>query len=167
MTIRSFVVVVVVALLFPGAPGASAQMVGNAACPGEDVFFNPSQGQDIFVPPGYKIEVFASGLNFPAGIAFKGNSNDFEVFVTESGTGLPGRCNGAEFFRDTAKVPDAANPFLPQVRVLDDHGNTLRRLGRAPSVAAREGAAFLHAPTIGIAFENEFQGGTLLVSDSL
>jgi len=55
MTIRSFVVVVVVALLFLGAPGASAQMVGNAACPGEDVFFNPSQGQDIFVPPGYKI----------------------------------------------------------------------------------------------------------------
>ena len=167
MTTRSFVVVVVVALLFLGARRADAQMVGNAACPGEDVFFNPSQGQDIFVPPGYKIEVFASGLNFPAGIAFKGNSNNFEVYVTESGTGLPGRCNGAEFFRDTAGVADSANPFLPQVRVLDDHGTTLRRLGRAPTVAAREGPAFLHAPTIGIAFEHDFQGGKLLVSDSL
>jgi len=162
-----FVVVVVVALLFLGASGASAQLVGNAACPGEDVFFNPSQGQDIFVPPGYKVEVFASGLNFPAGIAFKGSSSNFEVYVTESGTGLPGRCNGAEFFRDTANVADSANPFLPQVRVLDTQGTTLRQLGRAPSVAAREGAAVLHAPTIGIAFENGFGGGKLLASDSL
>jgi glucose/arabinose dehydrogenase len=157
----------IVAALALGVGSAEAQLVGNAACPGEDVFFNPSQGQDIIVPPGYKVEVFASGLNFPAGIAFKGNSHRFEVYVTESGTGLPGRCNGAEFFRDNTTVPDAQNPFLPQVRVLDDNGNTLRRLGRPPSVAEREGAGVLHSPTIGIAFEHGSQGGKLLVTDSL
>src|SRR5262245_2017270 len=165
--IRWLIVVVVAALTLLGLGSAEAQLVGNAACPGEDVFFNPSQGQDIIVPPGYKIEVFAKGLNFPTNIAFRGNSHNFEVFVTETGTGLPGRCNGAEFFKTTTGAADSANPFLPQVRVLDDNGSTLRLLGRPPSVAAREQAAFLHAPTIGVAFENGFQGGKLLVSDSL
>src|SRR5262245_57204496 len=148
---------------------ASAVVLGNAACPGEQVIFDPGQGQDIFVPPGYKVEVFASGLNFPTGIAFKGDSRRFEVFVTETGTGVPGRCNGAEFFRDNATpaVPDSQNPFLPQVRVLDDDGNTLRILGRATSVAARESPSFLHAPTIGLAFERDFHGGRLFVTDSL
>src|SRR5262245_13861489 len=156
----------ILAVMLVGVTSAEAQTAGNAACPGEDVFFNPSHGEDIIVPPGYKVEVVAKGLNFPSGIAFKGNSKDFEVFVTESGTGLPGRCNGAEFFRDNTMVTDANNPFLPQVRVLDDNGNTLRHLGRPPTVADREGAQFLHAPTIGITFENDFKGGKLLVTDS-
>ena len=64
-------------------------------------------------------------------------------------------------------VPDSQNPFLPQVRVLDDDGNTLRVLGRPTSVAARESPSFLHAPTIGLAFERDFQGGRLFVTDSL
>ncbi len=34
-------------------------------------------------------------------------------------------------------------------------------------MAVRENPEFLHAPTIGIAFEREFQGGRLFVSDSL
>src|SRR5262245_21378826 len=148
---------------------ASAVVLGNAACPGEQVIFDPGQGQDIIVPPGYKIEVFAKGLNFPTGIAFKGDGRRFEVFVTEAGTGVPGRCNGAEFFRDNSMpaVPDSQNPFLPQVRVLDDDGNTLRVLGRSPTVAARESPSFLHAPTIGLAFERDFHGGRLFVTDSL
>lgn len=145
------------------APVALAQTAGNPACPGEDVFFNPGHGQDIFVPPGYRVEVFASGLNFPAGIAFKGNKHRFEAYVTESGTGLPGRCNAAVGFPSS----DAANPFLPQVRVLDQNGQTVRVLGRSPTVAGRESPAFLHAPTIGITFEREFEGGRLLVTDSL
>ncbi|MFQ5774220.1 MAG: hypothetical protein ACE5GS_06870, partial [Kiloniellaceae bacterium] len=63
------------------ASSANAQMVGNAACPGEEVFFNPGNGEDIIVPSGYKVEVFASGLNFPTNIAFRGNKRNFEVFV--------------------------------------------------------------------------------------
>ncbi|MFQ5775151.1 MAG: hypothetical protein ACE5GS_11585, partial [Kiloniellaceae bacterium] len=99
---------------------------------------------------------------FPTNIAFRGNKRNFEVFVTEAGTGLPGRCNAAEGFPSA----DADNPFLPQVRVLDDDGNTLRALGRPPTVAQRGDAAFLHAPTIGVAFETYFDGGRLLVTDS-
>ena len=164
---------VAVALAFAGilvsSSLASAVVLGNAACPGEEVIFDPGNGQDIIVPRGYKVEVFASGLNFPTGITFKGNSHRFEVFVTESGTGVPGRCNGAEFFKanTTPSVPDAQNPFLPQVRVLDEDGTALRVLGRATSVAARESPSFLHAPTIGLTFERDFHGGRLFVTDSL
>lgn len=135
----------------------------NARCPGEAVFFNPGHGEDIIVPPGYKVEVFAKGLNFPTDVAFRGNSNRFEVFVTEAGTSLPGFCNAAEGY----PTPDAENPFLPQVRVLDASGHTLRVLGRSPTVAQRESPAFLHAPTIGITFQQEFEGGRMFVTDSL
>jgi hypothetical protein len=152
----------VLALLW--APlAAVAQTAGNAACPGEGVFFNPGHGEDILVPPGYQVEVFASGLNFPAGIAFKGDKHRFEAYVTESGTGLPGRCNAAVGYPSS----DAGNPFLPQITVLDHNGHTVRVLGRAPTVGDRESPAFVHAPTIGIAFEHEFEGGRLFATDSL
>ena len=49
---------------------ASAQLVGNPACPGEDVFYNPGNGEDVIVPDGYKIEVFVKDLNMPTDIAF-------------------------------------------------------------------------------------------------
>ena len=65
----------------------------NPLCPGEDVFFNPGNGEDIVVPPGFRVSVFKSGLNFPTAVAFRGNSRRFEVFVLESGHGLPSRCN--------------------------------------------------------------------------
>jgi glucose/arabinose dehydrogenase len=146
----------------------SAQVVGNAACPGEEAIFSPGSGQDILVPPGYRVEVFASGLDFPTGIAFSGNARRFEVFVTEAGTGVPGRCNGAVFFKANAPtVPDSQNPFLPQVRVFDQDGNRLRVLARATSVEARESPSFLHAPTIGLALERDFHGGRLFVTDSM
>src|SRR5689334_21343564 len=72
---------------------ALAQTRGNAACPGEDVFFDPGHGEDIAIPRGYKVSVFAKGLNFPTGIAFRGSKGNFQVLVIESGTGLPSRCN--------------------------------------------------------------------------
>src|SRR5262245_54397498 len=168
--VRAFVIVAIVAIAVGVVPATVAgQNVGNPACPGEEVFFDPGNGQDIFVPSGYKVELFASGLNFPTGIAFKGDSGQFEVYVTESGTGVPGQCNGAEFFKANAPstIPDSDNPFLPQVRVLDNSGNTLRILGRPTSVAVRESPSFVHAPTIGLAFEGGFQGGRLFVTDSL
>jgi glucose/arabinose dehydrogenase len=160
---RTSFVPLLVAFLVVTMPGAVLAAGTNAACPGEAVFFDPGNGEDIIVPPGYKVEVFARGLNFPTNIAFRGNAHHFEVFVTEAGTSLPGRCNAAQGYPSA----DADNPFLPQVRVLDQAGNTLRVLGRSPTVAQRESPAFLHAPTIGIAFEREFQGGRLFVTDSL
>ena len=155
---------VAVALALAGTAAASTVWAdtGNAACPGEEVYFNPSRGEDIIVPPGYKVSVFKSGLNFPAGIAFRGNEKRFEVYVTEAGTSLPGRCNAAVGYPS----PDATNPFLADVKVLDQNGHVLRTLGRAPTVAAREDPAYLHAPTIGITFEHEFEGGRLFVTDS-
>jgi glucose/arabinose dehydrogenase len=145
---------------FPSS--ARAASVGNALCAGEDVQFNPGNADDIIVPPGYKIEVFAKGLNFPTNIAFKGSAHSFEVYVTEAGTSLPGRCNAAVGYPGAA----ADNPFLADIRVLNSNGNLVRTLGRAPSVATREDPAFLHAPTIGITFERDFDGGRMFVSDS-
>jgi|KBSSwiStaDraftv2_1062776.scaffolds.fasta_scaffold75101_3 glucose/arabinose dehydrogenase len=159
--------VVALVALAGSATLIEAQTAGNAACPGEDVFFNPGSAQDIIVPAGYKVEVFAKGLNFPTNIAFLGdNPRRFQVFVTEAGTSLPGRCNGVEFYKAQTGVADSANPFLPQVRILDQTGQTIGAIGRPTSVANRESPAFLHAPTIGIAFEQGFRGGRLLVSDS-
>lgn len=155
------IVLLVSGLVF-SLQASPAHAAGNDACKGEDVFFDPGSGQDIIVPPGYKVEVFAQGLNFPTNIAFRGNAHKFEVFVTEDGTGLPGRCNAAVGFPSSA----AKNPFLPQVRVLNQNGDSLRVLGRPDSVADREQPQFLHAPTIGIAFQHGFEGGRLFVTDS-
>src|SRR6202008_136444 len=67
-----------------GLPGIGvAGTVGNPLCPGEEVSFNPSSGEDIVVPDGFKVSVFASGLNFPTGIALRGSSKRFEVYVLE------------------------------------------------------------------------------------
>jgi len=79
-----------------GASPAAAAIVGNPACPGEEVFFDPGNGEDIVVPDGYLVSVFARGLNFPTAVAFRGNKQRFEVFVLESGHGLPSRCNDEE-----------------------------------------------------------------------
>ena len=71
-------------------------------CSGNTALYDPGEGQDIVVPDGYTVSVFAKGLNFPTGIAFRsthkvdnlGNpARAFEVFVLESGHGLPSRCN--------------------------------------------------------------------------
>src|SRR6267154_1051334 len=105
---------------------AAAATVGNALCPGEDVLFDPGSGQSIKVPPGFKVSVFASGLNFPTGIAFRsggGAGSGFEVYVLESGHGLPSRCNDETAWQ-TAKVP--GNPFTPDILVFDSHAKLLR-----------------------------------------
>jgi hypothetical protein len=61
--------------------------VANPICTNNTVSFNPDKGQDIVVPLGFKVSVFATGLNFPTGIAFRGDGESFEVFVLESGHG--------------------------------------------------------------------------------
>jgi glucose/arabinose dehydrogenase len=134
---------------------------GNAQCPGEDVFFNPGNGEDIFVPPGYKVEAFATGLNFPTNIAFRNTGSGFEVFVTEAGDSLPGRCNNEDTYPGMADH----NPFLADIAVLDQSGKLLRVLAKADDVANKASASFVHAPTIGVAFESGFSG-RMFVSDS-
>jgi glucose/arabinose dehydrogenase len=159
---NSLLVLALVLIASWSASPAQAATVVNALCKGEDVEFNPGTGDDILVPPGYKIEVFAKGLNFPTNIAFKGNEQHFEAYVTEAGTSLPGVCNAAVGYPGLAKD----NPFLADVRVLNQNGEFVRVLGRSETVAGREDPGVLHAPTIGIAFEHDFDGGRLFVSDS-
>ena len=72
---------------------AQAATASNPICPDNTALFDPGSGQDIVVPPGFKVSVFKSGLNFPTGIAFRKTGATFEVYVLESGHGLPSRCN--------------------------------------------------------------------------
>src|SRR5438093_10205410 len=51
-----------------------AAAAANPLCPGEDVFFNPGNGEDIVVPPGSTASAFPSGLNFLTAAAFRGNT---------------------------------------------------------------------------------------------
>ena len=101
---------------------AQAQIVKNPLCPIETAIFAPDQGKDITVPKGFTVSVFASGLNAPTGIAFLGNKNKFQVFVLESGHGLPSRCNEQGSF-GTGEF-DPTNPFTPDILVFNQNGGT-------------------------------------------
>src|SRR5689334_22604029 len=114
------------AIALPGL--ASAAIVSNPLCPQNTAIFNPDSGQDIVVPPGYTVSVFKAGLNFPSGIAFRGNRQKFEVYVLESGHGLPSACNEQSQFGSGDFDPN--NPFTPDVRVVDQTGKLLRTLGK-------------------------------------
>src|SRR5215831_5326626 len=92
---------------------AAAATVANPLCAVETANFAPGNGEDITVPAGFTVSVFASGLNMPTGIAFLGNANHFTVFVLESGHGLPSRCNEQESFGTGALDP--TNPFTPDI----------------------------------------------------
>jgi glucose/arabinose dehydrogenase len=137
---------------------------GNANCPGEDVFYDPGNGEDIIVPPGYKVEVFAKGLNFPTDVAFVGNKENFKVYVLESGTGLPGRCNERRGYAGDTSGYGATNPFTPDILVFDNDGH---RIGGPLGKPTGPGNGFqADGPAIGLAFQHDFQGGTLFASDS-
>jgi len=142
---------------------AYAQTRGNAACPGEDVFFDPGNGQDIALPRGYKVSVFAKGLNFPTGIAFRGSKNDFQVLVIESGTGLPSRCNNNELPAFGGKF-SPGNPFTPDLVIFDQNGHRLAGPLGKPTAAG--GGFQADGPAIGLAFERGTSGGTLFGTDS-
>jgi glucose/arabinose dehydrogenase len=142
---------------------AAAAMVGNASCPGEEVFFDPGHGQDIIVPEGYKVEVFAKGLNFPTAIAFAGNQSQFRVFVLESGRGLPSRCNDNEnpIFGGKFSI---TNPLTPDILVFDQDRHQLAGPIGKPMP---DGGGFQpDGPAVGLGFEHGFAGGTLFASDS-
>src|SRR3989454_169823 len=152
------------ALLLTLPTFAAAATVGNPVCPGlEDVMFNPGNGEDIIVPPGFRVSVFKSGLNFPTAVAFRGNGKRFEVFVLESGHGLPSRCND-ETSSAVGGVFSPTNPFAPDILVFDESGSLIR--GPLAKPTASGGGLQPHGPAIDIAFENGFQGGRLFATDS-
>jgi hypothetical protein len=141
---------------------AQAATVANPICPDNTALFDPGNGQDIVVPEGFKVSVFASGLNFPTGLAFRRIGGTFEVYVLESGHGLPSRCNeqgsfpGGEFASN--------NPFTPDILVFNQFGGTpLRTLGKpsAPGVGFQTAG-----PAVDIGFERGLQGGRLFATDS-
>ena len=135
----------------------------NAACPEEAVFFDPGHGQDIIVPEGFKVEVFRKDLNFPTAIAFKGSNDKFDVFVLESGRGLPSICNNNELPAFGGKF-SATNPLTPDILVFDDKGN--KKAGPLGKPTAAGGGFQPDGPAIGLAFERGFQGGRLFATDS-
>jgi len=151
-----------VAPLLMSPIAAQAQIVKNPLCPVETAIFAPDQGKDITVPTGFTVSVFASGLNAPTGIAFLGNKNKFQVFVLESGHGLPSRCNEQGSF-GTGEF-DPSNPFTPDILVFDQNGKKIAgplAKPSAPGVGLQP-----RGPAIDIAFERGFQGGRLFATDS-
>jgi glucose/arabinose dehydrogenase len=139
----------------------------NPNCTGESVYYNPGNGEDIVVPRGFKVEVFAKGLNFPTDVAFVGSEDDFKVYVLESGTGLPGKCNN----NDTAALKamgigkfSAANPFTPGVSTFDRRGNKVA--GPVGKPTAGGGGFQADGPAIGLSFEHDLAGGRLFATDS-
>src|SRR2546427_2245110 len=166
--VRWLVLTVAFALLLTLPHLVTAATVVNPLCSGEDVTFNPGNGEDIVVPPGFKVSVFVKGLNAPTAVAFRGNAKKFEVFVLESGHGLPSICNDEVAFQ-TAH-PSAPNPFTPDILVFDQSGTKIAGpLGKptdATTVTGGTGVFQPHGPAIDIAFERGFQGGRLFASDS-
>src|SRR5215831_10176876 len=69
---------------------AANNIVANPICTDNTANFNPTLPPSIVLPSGFTASVFVSGLNFPTGIAFLGDSQNFQVFVLESGHGLGG-----------------------------------------------------------------------------
>src|SRR5207247_9973835 len=123
---------------------------------------DPGVGQEMVVPAGFKVSVVKSGLNGATGIAFLGNARSFQVFVLESGHGLPSQCNEQGSFPGGTFVNN--NPFTPDILVFDQNGLLLRGPLGKPTPA---GGGFQPAgPAIDIAFEHGRKGGRLFATDS-
>jgi hypothetical protein len=143
----------------------AATVANPSTAPGcmmNTAFFNPTLPPSIVLPPGFTASVFVYGLNAPTGIAFRGNASSFEVYVLESGHGLPSACNdetawpGGEFATD--------NPFTPDILVFNQNGKFLRGpLGKPTSTG---GGLQPSGPAIDIALEKDLQGGRLFATDS-
>jgi hypothetical protein len=125
-------------------------------------FFDPTLPPSINLPPGFTASVFAKGLNMPTGIAFLGNASSFQVFVLESGHGLPSACN------DESVQPGgtfaANNPFTPDILVFNQNGGKIR--GPLGKPASSGGGFQPSGPAVDIAFVNGLSGGRLFATDS-
>jgi len=160
------VLIVALPLLLTLPDLVTAATVANPLCSAETVSFNPDNGQDIVVPSGFKVSVFVAGLNAPTAVAFRGNAKKFEVFVLESGHGLPSICNDEITFQTA--FPHSLNPFTPDILVFNQSGTKIAGpLGKPADVNAPTSGTFqAHGPAIDIAFEKGFEGGRLFASDS-
>ena len=150
--------------LLPLPAVAANNVVFNPICTDNTANFNPTLTPSIVLPPGFTASVFVSGLNFPTGIAFLGNSQSFQVFVLESGHGLGGsRCNeqGDPIVGGTFSP---TNPFTPDILVFNQTGKLIRGpLGKPTS----SGGGFQPSgPAVDIAFVNGSSGGLLFATDS-
>jgi hypothetical protein len=167
-TLRTvFASIVVSGLAVSSIDAAIAASVTNALCPVESVLFNPGNGQDVVVPKGFSVSAFATGLNFPTGISFVGDQRHFEVYVLESGHGLPSRCND-EVLWQTSHQP-GPNPFTPDILVFNQSGHLLRTLGKPTDATIETGGTNVfqpHGPAVDIGFEQGFSGGRLFATDS-
>jgi hypothetical protein len=145
---------------------AAAQTVSNPStapdCMNNTAFFNPSLPPSINLPAGFTASVFVAGLNMPTGIAFLGTASSFQVYVQESGHGLPSVCNdetawpGGEFATN--------NPFTPDILVFNQNGKLIRGpLGKPTSTG---GGFQPSGPAVDVAFVNGLSGGTLFATDS-
>ena len=168
--------------VMPATFAATPPTVANPICTDNTAFYDPGNGQNIVVPPGYTVSVFKSGLNFPTGIAFRrarqgdhsehGDNSDrfdddssktndgFEVFVLESGHGLPSRCNEQDSFGKGQFDP--ANPFTPDILVFDQNG---KQIGKPLAKPTAKGGLQAAGPAVDIGFENGIRGGRLFVTD--
>ena len=155
LRLRTAVLLGLVLLTLPALGSAQSSPAINPLCTGETASYDPGNGQDIVVPPGYKVSVFAKDLNFPTGIAFRGEGGHFQVFVLESGHGLPSKCNDETAWPGGEFAPD--NPFTPDILVFDAHGNKIG--GPLAKPTARGGGFQPHGPAIDIAFEPTAHGG--------
>jgi hypothetical protein len=154
-------VLLAASLALPTAVAAAS--VGNSLCPGEEVSFNPGNGEDIIVPDGFTVSVFAKGLNFPTGIAFRGNSWKFEVYILESGVFPTSRCNDGVAWQSKG-LP--GNPFTPDIRVFDQSAKLLRTLGKPPDASTETANTFSPKAVVDIAFEYGLAGGRLFATDN-
>jgi glucose/arabinose dehydrogenase len=139
---------------------AIAATVANPLCPNNTALFNPDTGSDIVLPAGFKVSVFAKGLNFPTGIAFLRHGAGFDVFVLESGHGLPSVCNEQAKFGSGEFDPK--NPFTPDILVFNQSGTLLRTLAKPTATDGFQAAG----PAVDIAFEKGVSGGRLFATDS-
>src|SRR5580704_5484450 len=135
---RSLTAVAATAPLLALPTAGEAATVTNPICKTEFAAFNPDSGSDIVIeaPHGtFKVSVFAKDLNSPTGIAFLGNSQKFQVYVLESGHGLPSVCNEQGSFGTGAFDPK--NPFTPDILVFDQTGKRIGGpLGNPPRPAS-------------------------------
>ncbi len=144
------------------SPAMAVETLSNPICPQETALFDPGNGEDIKVPEGYHVSVFAKGLNFPTGIAFRGDKDKFEVYVLESGHGLPSNCNDQSAFPGGEFA--ANNPFTPDILVYDQSGNIIR--GPLAKPTANGGGLQPEGPSVDLAFEYGLKGGRLFATDS-
>ena len=106
--------------------------------------------------PGSRFRSSPRGLNAPTGIAFLGNQNQFQVYVLESGHGLPSQCT-EQGSAGRAGFSIQRTRSRHDILVFDQSGRKITGPIGKPTSA---GGGFQPAgPAVDIAFEHGFQGG--------